>query len=130
MGRLDRPRTSTVWAFSTVSKAYFDWHHIIAHNLIFALIISGACAAVSLHRIKAYFRLMSRSFICIFLWIFWVQDHMGDLLFLAVQPLGGKQPVCLAVLFLAESLLRGDFFRLGAGHRDLRRPNPAGSAYA
>jgi len=35
-------------------QAYFDWHHVIAHNLPFALLLSATCAAVSPHRVKAF----------------------------------------------------------------------------
>jgi inner membrane protein len=35
-------------------QAYFDWHHVAAHNLTFALLVSGVCTAVSPHRVKAF----------------------------------------------------------------------------
>ena len=33
--------------------AFFTWHHVAAHNLVFAALISGTLAAFSTHRIKA-----------------------------------------------------------------------------
>ena len=34
--------------------AYWNWHHVLAHNLLFAMAGSGTCAVFSTHRIKAF----------------------------------------------------------------------------
>jgi hypothetical protein len=35
-------------------QAYFNFHHVLAHNLLFAMLVSGVCAAFSTHRAKAF----------------------------------------------------------------------------
>jgi hypothetical protein len=35
-------------------EAYWNWHHVLAHNLAFALVLSAVCAAFSQHRAKSF----------------------------------------------------------------------------
>jgi inner membrane protein len=35
-------------------RMYQDWHHVVGHNLFFAVLLAGALAAFSTHRFKAF----------------------------------------------------------------------------
>jgi inner membrane protein len=35
-------------------EAYWDYHHVVGHNLAFALVLSGILSAFSSHRLKAF----------------------------------------------------------------------------